>query len=399
MTTPEARYARVRTTATIVWAAIGVLILLGVAFWALGRIASAFTPFVIAFIFVFLLNVPVRALESRGMGRGAAAGLCLGVGILLIAAAITFLVPTVADQAAAFIDNAPGYLLTAEGIIEQQQARLSAVAVPPWLTTAISASSAQISQTAVRLGNSVGGSLVNAGGGVASGFLSFMLAIVIAFWALKDLPKLREEIGLIAGPKYGTDVDHLLSTVTRVVGGYLKGQTIASLCTGLIAGIGFAILGVDYAIVLGIITVIFNYIPYVGPFLAGLIAALVALITVSPVAGLLSIAIVVVAQNVTDNLVTPRIMSKQVDLHPTLVIFSLLVGGTLFGIVGMLFAIPVAATLKGLFVYYYEQRTDRQLTTEDGAFFRTPACDPDDENATDCEPAEDEDSSSPTMNI
>jgi len=68
------------------------------------------------------------------------------------------------------------------------------------------------------------------------------------------------------------------------------------------------------------------------------------------------------------------------------------VGGTLFGIAGMIFAIPVAATLKGLFVYYYERHSDRQITTEDGALFRTPTCDPDDESDTTCEPAEDDSS-------
>jgi hypothetical protein len=90
-----------------------------------------------------------------------------------------------------------------------------------------------------------------------------------------------------------------------------------------------------------------------------------------------AIVIVAVAQNLTDTLVTPRVMSEQVDLHPTLVIFSLLVGGSLFGIPGMLFAIPVAATGKGLFVYYYEKRTDRQLGSLNGALFRDQACDPD----------------------
>ena len=91
---------------------------------------------------------------------------------------------------------------------------------------------------------------------------------------------------------------------------------------------------------------------------------------------MLAIAVVVVAQNFTDTVVTPRVMSDQVDLHPILVIFSLLVGATLFGIPGMLFAIPVAATGKGLFVYYYERRTQRQLASEDGALFRGAGCDP-----------------------
>ncbi|TLM97621.1 MAG: AI-2E family transporter [Actinobacteria bacterium] len=95
----------------------------------------------------------------------------------------------------------------------------------------------------------------------------------------------------------------------------------------------------------------------------------------SPLQGVLAIAVVVAAQQVTDLFVTPRVMSEQVDLHPTLVIFSLLVGGALFGFWGMILAIPVAATAKGLFVYYWEQRTSRQLASESGALFRTSQCD------------------------
>jgi len=204
---------------------------------------------------------------------------------------------------------------------------------------------------------------------VLTGFFDMFIAVVISFWVLKDLPKMREELVALVGPSHEEDAETLLKTVIHVVGGYLKGQTIASLVTGFLATVGLAIIGVPYALVLGLITFIFNYIPIVGPFIAGAIAALVGLF-VSPLTALLAIVVVVLAQQLTDNLVTPRVMSDQVDLHPTLVIFSLLVGGTLFGIPGMLFAIPVAATAKGLFVYYYERHTNRQLETEEGALFR-----------------------------
>jgi predicted PurR-regulated permease PerM len=187
---------------------------------------------------------------------------------------------------------------------------------------------------------------------------------------LKDLPKIREELITLAGEKYEADLENLVSTVVRVVGGYLNGQTVASVVTGTLAGIGLAILHVPFALVLGIITLVLNYVPYVGPLVSGLIAAVVAGLMVSPLAALLAIVIVVAAQQLTDLFVTPRVMAEQVDLHPTLVIFSLLVGGTLFGFWGMIFAIPVAATGKGLFVYYWERRTQRTLGSHDGALFR-----------------------------
>ena len=388
MSSSEARYVRWRTTALVVWSAIGILALLGVALYALGLIVPALVPFVIAFVFVFLLNSPVTFLVSRGIGRGAAVALCLVVGLLIFGIGVTFLVPPVARQIVAFANETPRYLADGEAFITSLQARVSSIAFPSWLAGMVQAATAQLSQLAVRIGNGVAGALVSAGSGVASALLDIVLALVISFWALKDLPTMREELSVLAGPKYEADVEHLVGTVTRVLGGYLKGQTIASLVTGTIATIGLAIIGIPYALVLGIITAVLNFIPYVGPFSAGLIAAMVGFFR-GPLYALLAIAVIVVAQNFTDNVITPRIMSEQVDLHPTLIIFSLLVGGTLFGIPGLLFAIPVAATIKGLFVYYYEQRTSRQLSSEDGALFRASACGPDvQSDAVPCAPQE-----------
>jgi predicted PurR-regulated permease PerM len=386
VTTPEARYQRWRQSALVVWTTIGTLILLAVVFWGLGKISGALIPFVMAFILVFLLNWPVRALSNRGMSRGGAAALCIALAFLVLGAVVTMMGPFVGRQVVSFADSAPSHLAQLEQTAAALQERYANIVFPQWLGGFVAAASMRLSQFAVGLGDDAAKVVVSTGGGVATGFLDFVLAIVIAFWALKDLPKLRAEIVAIAGPKYQDDTEHLFATVTRVVGGYLRGQTIASFATGVLATIGLAIIGVPYPLVLGIITLIFNYVPYVGPFIAGLVAALVGLF-VGPWTAVLAIVVVVVAQNVTDTFITPRVMSDQVDLHPILVIFSLLVGGSLFGIAGMLFAIPVAATGKGLFVYYYEQRTQRQLVTEDGALFKGTGCDPDDST---CVPDDDD---------
>ena len=93
----------------------------------------------------------------------------------------------------------------------------------------------------------------------------------------------------------------------------------------------------------------------------------------------------ILAQQLTDNLVTPKVMSSEVNLHPTLIIFSLLVGGSLFGVPGLLFAIPIAAALQGVFIYYFERSTSSQLATPEGALFKTDECD---EDAGPCEDVE-----------
>ena len=368
MTPPEERYVRWRTTALAVWAAIGILVLLGVAFWALGRLSAALAPFVFGFILVFLLNSPVRLLANRGVPRGLAVVICFVVLFAVAVAAIALLGPSIRGQAETFAKASPAYVRQLEQAESAIENRFAAMVFPDWLRSMTKAASVQLTQTVVTIGNDLAKRLLSAGGGIARGLLDVFLAFVIAFWVLRDLPKLRQEVVQLAGPAYEEDAEHLLGTVTRVVGGYLRGQTIASLVTGVLCTIGFTLFHVPYAIVLGLLAFIFNYVPYLGPTVTAIVAGMFGLF-VAPLTALLAVGVVIVSQNLTDTLITPRVMSAQVDLHPTLVIFSLLVGGTLFGIPGILFAIPVAATGKGLFVYYYERHTRRTLATENGALF------------------------------
>lgn len=365
---------RWRILANAVWAIIGILLLVAASGWVLGRIMGALAPFVLAFLVVFLSQGFVEGLARRGVRRDLAVAACFAVGFVVASIGMVFLLPPVTRQIIEFAGVVPQYLDSAQGILDQLQQRFSDVVIPQWLKAAAESIAASLSQVALDMGDSLARGIVSAGSGIAVTLIDLFLALVIAFWVLKDLPTIRVELSALVGEKYESDLENLLSTLSRVVGGYLKGQTIASVVTALIVVVGLAVLGVPYSLVIGVIALIFNYVPYVGPFLTGLVAAVVALF-VSPVTALVAIAIVFGAQQVTDLFVTPRVMSEQVDLHPTLVIFSLLVGGTLFGFWGMIFAIPVAATAKGLFVYYYERRTDRTLASEDGALFRSVPCD------------------------
>jgi len=372
--TPEARLMRWRTTANAVWATIGILILLAVVGYALGQVAGALAPFVAAFLIVFLMQGVVAALESRGLSRMSAVVLAFLGGFFTVSIVAVFLLPPVGRQVVDFAETVPRYVGDAELFVQTLQTRFSDVVVPDWLGATVESVAQSLSELVVRLGSSVAEGILSAGSGLAAMVFNLFLALVVAFWTLKDLPKIRQELRTLAGERYEDDLENLLGTVVRVVGGYLKGQTIVSLVTGLVAGVGLAILGVPYALVLGIIAYVFNYVPYIGPIFSGLLAGIVG-IFVSPLTAVLAVVVVIAAQQVTDLFVTPRVMSEQVDLHPILVVFSLLVGGTLFGFWGMIFAIPVAATGKGLFVYYYERKTNTLLATEDGALFRTPQCD------------------------
>lgn len=374
MTTPETRMMRWRTTAYAAWAIIGVLVLLATAGYAIGRITSAIAPFLLAFLLVFFTYGFVGFLERRGLRRVAAVATTFAGMFVVVSLVVVFLVPLVSMQAVEFASQIPRYVRDAEDLVLELQTRFSAVVVPDWLGATVQQVVSSLSSTAVSAGQNIARGIVSAGSGVATVVFDLFLGVVIAFWTLADLPKIRTELRVLAGEKYEEDLENLLRTVVRVVGGYLKGQTVVSLVTGALAGIGLALIGVPYALTLAILTFFLNFVPYVGPLVSGAVAGLVGLF-VGPWIALFAVLIVIAAQQVTDLFLTPRVMSDQVDLHPTLVIFSLLVGAALFGFWGMILAIPVAATGKGLFVYYWERRTNRQLSSEDGALFRAAPCD------------------------
>ncbi len=381
MTSAGSRLVRWRTLAYSAWAVIGVLVIAGVALWVLGRIAGALVPFGIAFVFVFMFQGAVSAFEKRGLKRSAAVGICFLAAFVVLSIVFVFVGPLVGREIISFARAVPTYRDKAQELLEsalrsQLLGDLRSIVVPVWLEDVVAAVSRSVTGVIVSLGDAVARGIVSTGSGLATVVFDLLLGAIVAFWTLRDLPKIRSELRTLAGDAYEDDLENLLSTVGRVVGGYLKGQTVVSLVTGALAGAGLAMIGVPYALVLGFVTFVLNYVPYIGPLVSGLIAGVVGLFVGVPQA-IGAIVVVIAAQQLVDLFVTPRVMSEQVDLHPTLVIFSLLVGGALSGFWGMILAIPVAATAKGLFVYYWERRTNRSLATHDGALFRASACDGD----------------------
>ena len=359
----------VRTGITA-WTIIGMVIVAYGAGWLFTRIAPALTPFFMGAVIVLALRAPVNRLEKRGMKRPAAVALCYVAALAVLGIFGAFVIPLVVAQLAQFFKDFPGYYDSVADIWSDLQGRYTAAVLPQWVQTGIEDISHAVVGQFGTWGSALAGGVVSAGG-MAAGFLfDSVLALVVGFWALKDLPAVRGELMHLVGEHKRSETEMIIDQVLHVLGGYIRGQFIVSLVTGSLVAVGLAILGVPYALVLGLVTGLLNVVPYVGPFIGALISAIVAAF-ISPWAALGAILITLAAQQLTDLFITPRVMSEQVDLHPLLVIFSLLVGGTLFGFWGLVLAIPVAAIGKGLFVYYYEKHTQREIASEEGVFFRT----------------------------
>ncbi len=376
----DRRRDRVAQAAIIAWATIGWLIVAGGVFWLLKLVAPALVPFMMGGVLFLMLRWPVNAMEARGMRRVWAVLVCYLLMFAVISVFSTFVVPAVIAQLQQFSSDLPRYYRLAEAWWTGVQGQAESIVLPEWVRSALVDAAKAITSRLGAIASSVAGGVLSAGQSAATLVVDLVLALVIGFWALKDMPKVRAEVMQLVGEHRRGEADMIAETVLRVLGGYIRGQIIVSAVTGVLVWLGLALVGVPYALVLGLVTGLLNVVPYVGPFIGGLSAAVVGLF-ISPLTGLLAIAVVLGAQQLTDIFITPRVMSEQVDLHPLLVIFSLLVGGTLFGFLGLILAIPVAAIIKGLFVYYYEKHTDKVLGTEDGVLFRSKPAD--DEAGTD----------------
>jgi predicted PurR-regulated permease PerM len=334
-----------------------------------GRVSGALVPFVFALVLVFVFRAPVAELERRGMSRGLAVGLCYIIGFVIFGTIVSFLVPVIVQQVRDFIVAFPDYYQRANDIIFGLQERFQALIVPPWVDDAL----VNLQETVARQSDEWSGALArevfSVGGSAISLLGQLVLSLVVGFWILKDLPVIRKEAMLLAGPRRRQEAALLMAKISRILSGYLRGQLILSSATAVIVTLGLLLFGVPYSLVIGLLAGILNIIPWIGPAITAVIAG-VAASFLGPWYILAGVGTSIAAQQITEIFIQPRVMSEQVDLHPLLVIFSLLAGAALFGFTGMVLAIPVAAVAKGLFVYYFEKYTDSKISSEDGALFK-----------------------------
>ena len=139
--------------------------------------------------------------------------------------------------------------------------------------------------------------------------------------------------------------------------------------SGILAFIGFTLIGHPYAALMAIFTGIMHLVPVVGPWVSAAIATVLGFMF-SPMLALWTLVVTMVAQNVTDNVISPKVMQSSVQVHPVMSLTALVIGSALMGPIGMVIAIPLCAALKGIFVYYFENETGRQLVAYDGAVFK-----------------------------
>ncbi len=363
-----------------VWACVGSILLVGVLLYLLSVLSTPVGVVIWTTIIVFCLRGVVNNLEERGVSRGVGTAIAY-VLMFVVLGLIFFLMFSpifgFGDQFANLLESIPGYI---QGIMDWANTlyeRYADLLQNETVRQGLNDVFASVGTWATTLASESASSAIAFSAGVANSLMVIGFGLVVAFWVLMELPALGRECTRLAGPKRQEDLEMLHVTFTRVMGGYIKATLIQCAIIGICCGILFALVGIPNYAALGVIAGLLNIIPVVGPWLGGLLAAIVG-VFISPLIALVALLGTIAIQQVVYTFVSPKIMQNSVDVHPALTLLALLVGSAVGGamgglvgsIFGMLVSIPAVAVIKAVFVYYFEKRTGRQLVSQDGVFFK-----------------------------
>jgi predicted PurR-regulated permease PerM len=360
--TPEAEIAQFLRT--LKWVALSV----GV-FWVIWLLAPVLTPFVLALLLGWLGDPLVDRVERTGRSRNTAVVLVFVLMLLLVVVALMILVPMIERQIVTLINALPQMrdwvIGTAVPWIEQKTGQeLMSWLDPERLIEWIRAHWQQAGGVA----KTFFGYLSRSGFAMVAWVLNIALLPILTFYFLRDWDTLVERVAAVIPRKYIGTVSGLAQESNEVLGAFIRGQFLVMLALGVIYAGGLSLSGLNLGLLIGLVAGLISFIPYLGATTGIVLAVLAALVQAQGFDLKLMVGLAVtftIGQLLESYVLTPRIVGDKIGLHPVAVIFAVMAGGQLFGFLGMLLALPVAAVANVLLRYAHERYRHSELYAGD----------------------------------
>ncbi len=358
MTTDESQQEIALFLRRLQWAALGLGVL-----WVVWLLSPILTPFAVAALLAWMGDPVVDWLESKGRSRNTAVVLVFTAMALVLTVALLILVPLIEGQIATLVESLPRYrdwlLVTALPWLEQRLGMKLSV----WLDfDHIIALVRGNWERAGGVATTVLGYVSRSGMAVFGWVANLLLIPVITFFFLRDWDLLVGRVASMVPRDHIGTVSRLARESSEVLGGFLRGQFLVMVILGVMYGLGLWAAGLDLGILIGLIAGLLTFVPYLGPtsgVVLGVLAALMQYGDWKHIAGVL--AVFGVGQLIESYVLTPKLVGDRIGLHPVAVIFAVLAGGQLFGFLGMLLGLPLAAVVNVLLRYAHERYTQSQL--------------------------------------
>ena len=319
---------------------IGLTGALGVAVvYALGTIVLAVGQILLlialAIVIAVGLDPPVAWLHRRGLPRWAAVAIVLAIALGIFGGFLASAVPVLITQGTALAKDLPHYLHS----LRNHSTFLGKINARYHIVTALQKFISKGGSSAIASG------VLGVGKVVVDLIGAVVVVLILSIYLLVDLPRVKRGIYELAPASRRPRVVLLTDEILTRIGGYVLGNLFTSFIAGLGTWVWALILGIPYALLLGLLVALLDLIPVVGSTIGGIIVALIAL-TVSPTVAIATAAFYFLYRFVEDYLLTPRVMARTVQVPGLLTVVATLIGGTLLGIIGALIAIPIAAAIK-----------------------------------------------------
>ncbi|MCL2811129.1 MAG: AI-2E family transporter [Clostridia bacterium] len=318
--------------------------------WALAALAAAglffFRGLIWALLFQVLLGAAIawalsplcKRFENR-LGRSMAALFALGLLLLGITALLTLLLPPLVHQIALLGEQARPLAQQLRGLADGVSAGLQGMGLPGLWDEGIWQQAGRFAADAIQ-------GAARQMGGLAVGLSRIVVAVVLAYYFLRDREFFLQRAAMLVPLAYRRRALLAAAAMRREVGGYLCGQGVVSVFVGTLTALGLLCIGMPAWLALGAWMMLFDLIPYFGPVL-GAIPIFLFSLSGGLARVLWAMGVVIAVQQIENNILSPRILSGYTGLHPVEVMLALSAGGMLWGVWGMLFALPILVAVRG----------------------------------------------------
>jgi predicted PurR-regulated permease PerM len=316
----------------------------------IGTIFKILSPFFIGFFIAWLLNPLItRLTENKKMSRPFAITLVFIALFLIFYIFIVTIFPLFGEQIKDIVSAIPSILTDLKTWAENIFDKVSDLTLQD-LTFA----KEKFFLSAEKFGTNLQKNLPTMTVDIATKFISglgtFLLSIVVGFYLLFNFHNVSIHFTDILPKKWRKDTTYLLDSISVTLRKFVGGTLIISLILTIITYIGFTIIGLKAPLLIAVFCGITNLIPYIGPYIGAAAAGLVGF-TQGPLIGTFTLAFILTTQTIEGNFLQPMVMSKKMNLHPVTILLALLIFGYYFGILGMIFATPVMALIKIIYIF------------------------------------------------
>ncbi|MCY7561386.1 AI-2E family transporter [Paenibacillus macerans] len=328
-------------------------------------ISAVLVPLLLAGFFYYLLRPAVDFLERRKVKRTLAILLLYVVMLIVAVAFIVGVWPPLQTQMVNLLQNVPN-------LLDMLNVKLNELAENQQLSF-LHLEEIDFSKVTEYLGNGVT-LLANSITGLVSLLSNFAIALftfpIILYYLLKDGQRFGVTLAKMFPRRYRGEALRTVREIDNVLNNYIVGRVIVNVALGILMLIGFWILGLPYALLLTVIAVIMNFVPIFGAIISAIPIVLIGLIE-SPYVGIWSLVIILAAQQIQDNLISPYVFGKTLDIHPVTTILLILGSGKIFGIIGMLLIVPIYMILKILWKKLFRLLIKQQNRKKSGTVEKT----------------------------